>query len=595
MGCCVWGWPEHWPDKQRDGTYSRLASGNSRLAVPVDFSFGALPQVAAPIGRTLAVTPLVDLLPSVRQSLEEARTPQGWDVDKLNQAIRNHFDFLGAFTSARIESRDIAGTGPEDVLVLEFSPPEGRDLAAAERRFEQASNRATRGDVRPALAAYKKLAREFPEVAKYHRALGQAHLTLGDLDEAEDSLLRSLALDPRDADALTLLGNLYTKRERPADAIPLYERSLKLRRNVYALTNLGAAFAETGRLQEAVSSFREAVREDLQYPNAWFGLGLSLSRLQRLDVLPEAISALDKALSVAIERRRAPDVWDSSKGLLLGLSEIQASEERSRAAAVITAVAEMEGQRGGMPVRIEEEALTGAVAKIELGWVHHRPYHRLLLTTEPSPHRQHHARHELEHLRLINSAREAGNNRWYASSVASREVALRSMAGDIARLSRKGIPEAELTPYVLTVLDGLLTQLFNFPIDFIIERRLLVEYPTWRELVFTSLCSQLETSAKLAFDPTIAALAPARIRNANTAMNGAQALWLDDTFPRRTDFVSKFERTDTWATSRKLYKTWKERAESWSPGVEYEWVDAWGDILNLREWYHWLPDNSSEG
>jgi len=550
--------------------------------------------VTAPVGRTLAFTPLADLLPSVRQALEEARSAQGWDADKLNQVIRNQYGFLGAFTSARVERSEIAGRGSEDVLFIEFSPPEGRDLVAAERRFEQASNRATRGEVRPALAAYKKLAEEFPEVAKYHRALGQAHLTLGDLDHAEDSLLRSLAVDPRDADALTLLGNLYTKRERPADAIPLYERSLKLRRNVYALTNLGAAFAETGRLQEAVSSFREAVREDMQYPNAWFGLGLSLSRLERLDVLPEAIAALDKALAVVIERRRAPDIWDSSKGLLAGLSEIHASDERNRAASLVAAVAETEGRRGGMPVRIEEEALTGALAKIELGWVHHRPYHRLLLTTEPSPHRQHHARHELEHLRLINTAREAGRNRWFSSSAASREGALRSMEGEITRLSRKGIPESELTPYVLTVLDGLLTQLYNFPIDFIIERRLLAEYPTWRELVYSSLRSQLETSVKLAFDQAIAALAPVRIRQANTAMNGAMALWLDEAFPHRTDFVSKFERTDTWATSRKLYKTWKERAESWSPGIEYEWVDAWGDILNLREWYQWLPDNSPE-
>ena len=591
MGASIWDFPSSLGTRR---TESRTSAADPRLTLPVDTCIGASPQVTANVGRTIAVTPLADLLPSVRQALEEARSGEGWEAGRLNQAIRNHFGFLGAFTSARIESRKLEGQqGLEEVLVLEFSPPEGRDLAAAERRYEQASNRANRGEVRPALATYKKLAKEFPEVAKYHRALGQAHLTLGDLDDAEDSLLRSLALNPRDEDGLTLLGNLYTKRQRWLDAIPLYELSLKMRRNVYALTNLGAALAKTGRVQEAISCLREAVREDSSYPNAWYGLGLALSQLERIETLPEAIDALEKALSVIVERRRAPDIWDTSRGLLLGLSETQASEERTRAASVVAGVADTEGQRGGLPVRVEEHALSGALAKIELGWVHHRPYHRLLLTTEPSPHRQHHARHELEHLRLINSAREAGRNRWYASSAASREVALRSMEGDILRLSRKGIPEAQLTPYVATVLDGLLTQLFNFPIDFLIERRLLAEYPTWRELVFTSLRSQLETSVKLAFDPQVTELAPARIRKANTAMNGAMALWLDETFPHRTDFVFKFERADTWATSRKLYKAWKERADTWSPGVEYDWVDAWGDILNLREWYHWLPDDST--
>ena len=97
-----------------------------------------------------------------------------------------------------------------------------------------------------------RLTEEFPEVAKYRRALGQAYLVAEDFSRAEDELLRSLSLNANDPDALTLLGNLYTKRNRPRDAVPLYERSLSLVKNVYAMNNLGAAFAEMGDMHKAL-------------------------------------------------------------------------------------------------------------------------------------------------------------------------------------------------------------------------------------------------------------------------------------------------------------------------------------------------------
>ena len=212
---------------------------------------GLLHPVSPHDSRAYVFTPLSHLLPPVQQALEEARQPDGWDEQRLNQIIRHEFGFLGPFTAARIE-RGVPSRPPdEEVLVIEFSPPAGRDLVAAERRFGKATTRAQRGEVRQVLEDLKQLVADFPEVAKYHRALGQAHLVLEEHGDAEGELLSSLALDPRDPDALTLLGNLYTKSKAPAKAIPLYERSLQIQRNVYALTNLGAALAETGRPKES--------------------------------------------------------------------------------------------------------------------------------------------------------------------------------------------------------------------------------------------------------------------------------------------------------------------------------------------------------
>lgn len=580
------------------------------------------------------VLPLRDLLPHVRSLLSEARTPDGWDQARVAAVVAREFDFLGPFIEARVaragELTDVEGAAAtvmqaasgssssdddEFFLVLAFAPPAERDPGAAERTFQRATAQAERGEVKAARRELTRIVSEFPEVAKYHRALGQAHLVLGDFEEAEDEFLRALRLDPRDPDTLTLLGNLYTKRGRPADAIPLYERSLAVARNVFALTNLGAALAETDQAARALAVFREAVAEDAQYPNAWFGLALTVTRLQDLSLVREAVDALDHALAAARERRRAPDVWDNARGLLDSLAVIQAKEEVPAAAALVRqTLVEHEtaaGVRDRLPVQLEEapvQEIGGVLAKIEFGWVHRRPYHRLIVGTGGArgpdgraagpaspPEREHFILHELEHLALATAARDAGTNRWFSSTAEGRAKAARVTAGDVKRLVKQGLPESALGDMVTSATAGLLGQLFNFPIDLLIESRLLERYPEIRELVFFSVRRQLETGARIAEDAQIKRITPGVIWRANTAMNGAMALWLEERFPRRTELTARFQKAspDAWSLAKRLYAAWGADAATWEPGAEYQWVDRWGAMLGLQGWYEWIDGNPS--
>lgn len=521
-----------------------------------------------------------------------ARVSGQWDADELKRVIAHEFDFLGPFVSARVERGGADGSETHDLLVLEFAPPEARDLSAAERTFVKATARAERGDVRGALKELERLAKSFPEISKYRRALGQAYMALEDWDRSEDELLNSLALDPRDPDALTLLGNLYARRGKPEKAISLYRRSLELQRNVYALTSIGAAISETGDKEEAIQLFREAVALDGQHPNAWFGIGLTLSQLQDLRRLPEAIDALDHALGAAGERRKAPQLWDSARELLQRLSDIEASEEAKQAEPMLRAVSAAVAADGGLPVRVEEAALSGILAKIELGWVHSRDHHRLLVNQRAGIERVHQKRHELEHVRLANAARHAGVNKWFVSTAQSRELAVRSIEGDIHRLSRSGLAEDELAKLVLSWVDGLLLQLYNFPVDLLIESHLLTEHPEFRELWYYSLRLQLETAARIAEDKRLSEITARTIFRANTAMNGASALWFESQFPRRTDLLARFQRTESFQIAKKLYSIWSHDAPTWSPGKEFGWIDEWAQILGLQGWYTWKDGNA---
>ena len=76
-------------------------------------------------------------------------------------------------------------------------------------------------------------------------------------------------------------------------------------------------------------------------------------------------------------------------------------------------------------------------------------------------------------------------------------------------------------------------------------------------------------------------------------MNGAFALWFAERWPRRTDLVGRYQRTEPWSVAQRLYATWTIRAAQWSPGAEYTWIDQWADLLGLTGWYEWIDDNAA--
>lgn len=543
-------------------------------------------------------TRLTDLLPDFQAALNEARTAPGWDQQKLNQIVAHEYGFLGPFVAARIETITSEGGEPTEFLVVEFRPPQDRDLEKAERLFQRATRRADQGDVRGALPDLRRLVAQFPEVPKYHQTLGLAYLELDNLDAAEDELLHALRLDPRLEDALTLLANVYEKRGSSELAIPLYRRSLEIRRTVYALSNLGAVLAQTGDLPQAITTLEEAIQVDPAYPKAWYGLGLALYKTGDPSRFPRAMEALDTALTAIGERKREATLWDTTRQLLDHISRAAAQAITAEAQQVNEEVAQAEAERGGLPVRREEAPLSGVVAKLEYGWVHHRPYHRLLVRPGTETEREHLVRHELEHLRLVNLARSVRKNRWFLTASQTEETVAKALQRDVEGLRRKGLPPEHVQQLLREIKEGLLGQLYNTPVDLLIESRILEAHPRLAALAYVSIRGQLDLGLRAAEDSQIRQLTPRTIFHANVAMNGAFTLWFEERWPRRTDLVTRFQRTEPWSLALRLYAHWKGAAPGWTPGAEYEWIDAWAEMLGLKGWFAWKDgnyDQQSEG
>jgi tetratricopeptide (TPR) repeat protein len=124
--------------------------------------------------------------------------------------------------------------------------------------------------------------------------LAVRHHQAGNLGEAETLYRRVLDVDPRNPDALHLLGVVAQQFERYEVAIQLIRSALRERPSMAAAhSNLGAALQAVGQMDEAVACFRKAVQLKPDYVEALNNLG---NALQNQDKLVEAIAILQQAL-----------------------------------------------------------------------------------------------------------------------------------------------------------------------------------------------------------------------------------------------------------------------------------------------------------
>lgn len=169
-----------------------------------------------------------------------------------------------------------SAAGSRDIMTASDEPEARR---RARIRMELAIGYFEQGQVNVALDEVKQVLASDPGFAAAHNLRGLIYMRLNDMREAEDSLRRAIALDPRDSDTLHNLGWLQCQQNRYDESLrtfkqvlsnPLYTGQAK------TWMAQGLCQARSGRLAEAEASLAHSYELDAGNPITGYNLAMLL-------------------------------------------------------------------------------------------------------------------------------------------------------------------------------------------------------------------------------------------------------------------------------------------------------------------------------
>ncbi|MFQ5717598.1 MAG: tetratricopeptide repeat protein, partial [Nitrospinales bacterium] len=118
----------------------------------------------------------------------------------------------------------------------------------------------------PATAAFEKALELNPQLTDVHLSLGIAYYKIKSLDQAEQALRRGVEADPRNSAAQFFLGLVYQSKGQDQKSIQHFSKAGELDRDFrqLALYNVGQAYFNMGRNEDARGSFQQAIDVDPQ-------------------------------------------------------------------------------------------------------------------------------------------------------------------------------------------------------------------------------------------------------------------------------------------------------------------------------------------
>jgi tetratricopeptide (TPR) repeat protein len=177
------------------------------------------------------------------------------------------------------------------------------------------------GELRQAERLYRQVLQADPRQAEAMHLLGLVTYQLGDSDRAVEHMSRSLRLQPGNAEAHNNLGVVLRARGKPAEAEARYREALRLRPDyAEALNNLSNVLRMQGKPAEAAACSERAVRLRPDYAEAHNGLALARVEQGKVE---EAVACFREAL------RLRPDYAEAHNSLgivLMGQGKVKEAE-----------------------------------------------------------------------------------------------------------------------------------------------------------------------------------------------------------------------------------------------------------------------------
>lgn len=432
----------------------------------------------------------------------------------------------------------------------------------------------------------EKLIRKNPGVSEYHRVYGQIFFDEKEFDKSADCLLDALRWDPRNYNALIMMGNIFAgPKNDSATAMKYYDLALGIRTDDYiTLNNIGANLLKVGKTDEGMRYLEIAYEINPDYANSAIGLALGYrDKEQHEKAFRYAAEAFNKAGNKKELKNYAGSLLqDSAKKM----SDEKAVDDvleklRSRLAYEIE-----------KPILLEQDDNIGTPAKLEIAEYRGRDEHIIKFKSKEE-YLQHLICHELGHVRLIIEARQNNANKAFAATGDNLHAFKSDYEGYAKRMMNRGYAAETVDEIQQSLYNGLNLQLYNAPLDLIIEKRIYEEYRELRGLQFLSL-EKLFREGIEAVTHTDSRIFPEDIVSKSKILNYLNALLMRDLFTLDLTGlygITKSERKQ----AEEFYQEFREIENGFEPGFEYELIARWGSRLGLSKYFELVPEKEFLG
>ena len=236
--------------------------------------------------------PLVN--PPISRGLQKFLLAQSAAVDWVNQQHQVLKEKVIEAYRLSTDAREERGSERAEALCKEVLEADPEQVGAKEFLINRALES---GRARWAEELARSLVRKMPEQAKWWLKLSSALARQDQLVEAQEAVQRVLDIEPHLEEAQMLLGSIFLRDNRFADALGQYDAVLRQSPdNISALAQKGSALKTLGRQDESIQCLRRCMELDSSFGEAaWSLSNLKTYRFSDSEVASmEALLAFDK-------------------------------------------------------------------------------------------------------------------------------------------------------------------------------------------------------------------------------------------------------------------------------------------------------------
>jgi hypothetical protein len=172
-----------------------------------------------------------------------------------------------------------------------------------------------------------------------------------------------------------------------------------------------------------------------------------------------------------------------------------------------------------------------------------------------------------------------------APSDAGRATVERELTDAKGLVHRLRLTPEQTTPLRDKLYGGLMMQLRTTPVGLRVDRWLWERYPGLRD-VQQDAARELIAEGTASLEPEVRSMTPPRPLMASLAMSAATAEFWARTWAE-PEIVDPFRSPGSYRDGRALMRLWDMIPDD--ALEDRSLVDAWADMLGIRDWYEWRP------